>query len=161
MMKTTVKINSIFKNDNHQMLLLENTQYYSIELDCEKKYVLELKEIKSKRSIQQNKYMWAIIHEIARVQQDDEMNIYCNALQEANAKCTWLKGFPETKEELLKVYRAVKITRYEDDEKGRKMAIFKCYPGSSKFTVEEMTNLIEIVLKWANELGINTDLITY
>ena len=39
-------------------------------------YCLEIKKPKSKRSLNQNAYMWAIIHEIAQELQQDDMEIY-------------------------------------------------------------------------------------
>lgn len=115
----------------------------------------EITKIKDKKTIKQNKYLWGLIEQIAKKQYQDEMEVYCQALQEANAKYTWLKGFPETKEHLLRVYRAVQITRYEE-EHGKKIAIFKCYEGTSKYDKKEMMELLEIVEHWAEELGIPT-----
>ena len=73
----------------------------------------EITRIKDKKTLQQNRYMWSLIDQIAQKQNQDEMEVYCQALQEANAKYTWLEGLPEIKEKLLQVYRAVQITRYE------------------------------------------------
>lgn len=115
----------------------------------------EITKVKDKKTLRQNNYMWEMIGQIALKQHQDEMEIYCQALQEANAKYIWLKGFPETKEELLKAFRAVQITRYEM-ENGKKVAIFKCYEGTSKYDKKEMMELIEIVDCWAEELGIPT-----
>lgn len=130
------------------------------ELDKTKTYSLEVKEKKDAKTTKQNNYMWAVIDKIAKQEKIDEMDIYCNALEEANAKYIWLKGFPEIKEELLKNFRAIKITRYTT-ENNQKIAIFKCYIGSSKFDKEEMSLLLEIVLKYANEYGIDTDTFDY
>lgn len=124
-----------------------------LELDNTKIYSMEVKEPKSKRTLQQNKYMWKLINEIARVQEQDEMEVYCQVLEEANAKYTWLKGLKETKEELLQVFRAVKITRFDEDG----FAIFKCFYGSSKMNTKEMSELLEIVVSWAVELGIGVE----
>ena len=43
-------------------------------------YSLEIKRPKSKRSLNQNAYMWAIIHEIAQELQQDDMEIYISAI---------------------------------------------------------------------------------
>ena len=115
----------------------------------------EITKVKDKKTLQQNRYMWELIGQIAKKQRQDEMDVYCLALQEANAKYTWLKGFPEIKEDLLKVFRAVQITRYEE-EYGKKMAIFKCYEGTSKYDKKEMMELLEIIVRWAEELNIPT-----
>ena len=123
---------------------------YLLKLDRNKQYSMDIKEPKSKRTLQQNKYMWALINEIAKKQYQDEMEVYIQALEEANTKYTWLKGLKETKEELLKVFRAVKITRYDEDG----FAIFKCFYGSSKMNTKEMSELLEIIISWASELEI-------
>lgn len=123
-----------------------------LKLDRSKKYLMEVKEPKDKKTLQQNNYMWALINEIAKVQYQDEMEVYCQVLEEANTKFTWLKGFKETREELLRVFRAVKITRYDEDG----LAIFKCFYGTSKMNKQELSQVIDIVVSWAKELGIPT-----
>lgn len=115
----------------------------------------EITRIKDKKTLQQNRYMWELIGQIAQKQNQDEMEVYCQALQEANAKYTWLEGLPEIKEKLLQVYRAVQITRYEE-RFGKKFAIFKCYEGTSKYDKQEMMELLEIIIGWAEELDIPT-----
>ena len=115
----------------------------------------EITRIKDKKTLQQNRYMWSLIDQIAQKQNQDEMEIYCQALQEANAKYTWLEGLPEIKEKLLQVYRAVQITRYEE-RFGKQFAIFKCYEGTSKYDKKEMMELLEIIVGWAEELDIPT-----
>lgn len=115
----------------------------------------EITRIKDKKTLQQNRYMWELISQIAQKQNQDEMEVYCQALQEANAKYTWLEGLPETKEKLLEVYRAVQITRYEE-RFGKQFAIFKCYEGTSKYDKKEMMDLLEIIVGWAEELDIPT-----
>ena len=115
----------------------------------------EITRIKDKKTLQQNRYMWSLIDQIAQKQNQDEMEVYCQALQEANAKYTWLEGLPEIKEKLLQVYRAVQITRYEE-RFGKQFAIFKCYEGTSKYDKKEMMDLLEIIVGWAEELDIPT-----
>ena len=63
-MRTIAIVKQVFRNINKQMLLVENQQL-DLDLEINKDYVFEVKELKSKRTIQQNKYMWALIHEIA------------------------------------------------------------------------------------------------
>ena len=63
-MRTTVKVRQIFKNIKSQMLLIENL-FLDLDIDITKTYILELKEIRSKRTLQQNKMMWALIRKIA------------------------------------------------------------------------------------------------
>lgn len=130
-------------------------QFLDLKID-EKEYLkVEIKKVKDKKTLQQNKYMWELISQIAQKQNQDEMEVYCQALQESNAKYTWLEGLPEIKEKLLQVYRAVQITRYEE-RFGKQFAIFKCYEGTSKYDKKEMMDLLEIIVGWAEELDIPT-----
>jgi len=154
--KTIVKIESIFQNGNNQMLLIENKSYHSLELDLTKEYQLEIKELKSTRTIQQNRYMWSLIHEISKEQGMDDMEVYIQALEEANAKYEYIMAPEEAEENLKKGFRAVKITRPEIHN-GKQFYIYKCFLGSSKFNVTEMKQLIDVIVGWCYELKIPTD----
>lgn len=154
-MRTTVAIRQVFRNIRNQMLLIENL-FQDLEIDPEKQYVLELKEVRGKRTLEQNKYMWALIHRIAHKQEQTEIEIYTSALEEANAKFVYLLGIPEAENELRKNFRAVKIVR-PTIEKGRQFYVYKCFVGSSKLNTKEMAKLLEIIIMWAEELGIETD----
>ena len=155
-MKTTIKINSIFRNGQKQMILMENQAWTPLDLDITKEYVIEIKELKSSRSIQQNKYMWALIHEISEVQEMDEMEVYIQALEECNAKYEYVLAQEEAEDKLKKSFRAVKIIRPQD-YKGKQFYVYKCFLGSSKFTVTEMKQLIDVIVSWCGELNISTD----
>ena len=130
-------------------------QFLDLKIEENEYLKVEIKKVKDKKTLQQNSYMWTLIKQIARKQNQDEMEVYCQALQEANAKYTWLEGLPEIKEKLLQVYRAVQITRYEE-RFGKQFAIFKCYEGTSKYDKKEMMDLLEIIVGWAEELDIPT-----
>lgn len=131
-----------------------------LKYDMDKKYLVEIKEPKDKRTLNQNKYMWAIINEISKKQHEDSIDIYCHALEEARAVYSDVIGEPEIEEELRKGFRAVKIIR-PLFQKGKKYYVYRCFTGSSKFNKKEMTDLLEIILKWAYELDINTEIIDY
>lgn len=126
-----------------------------LKLEDNKLYKIQITTIRDKKTLAQNNYLWELLGQIADKQQEDVMDVYCRLLQEAKAKYIWLKGFPETKEKLLEVFRAVEITRYEE-ENNKKIAIFRCYEGTSKFDKAEMQQLLEIVICWAENLGIPT-----
>ena len=156
-MKTIVKIDSIFQNGTNQMLLVENKSHRPLELDLSKEYQLEIKELKSTRTIQQNRYMWSLIHEISKQQEMEDMEVYIQALEEANAKYEYIMAPEEAEENLKKGFRAVKVTRPEN-RNGKKFYIYKCFLGSSKFNVTEMKQLIDVIVGWCYELKIPTDI---
>lgn len=156
-MKTIVRVNQIFQNGKRQILLIENTSYKSLNINLEKEYQLEIKELKSTRTVQQNRYMWALIHEISKEQGMDDMEVYIQALEEANAKYEYIMAPEEAEENLKKGFRAVKVVRPEIHN-NKKFYVYKCFVGSSKFNTQEMTRLIDVVVGWCHELNIPTDI---
>lgn len=156
-MRTIVVVRQVFRNIRNQMLLIENL-FSDIDIEPNKEYVLELKEVRSKRSLQQNKFMWALIHRIAdhKDMNMKEIEIYTSALEEANTKYIYLMGIKEAEDELRKNFRAVKVVR-PTIENGKEYIIYKCFVGSSKLDTKEMNKLLDIIISWAEELGIETD----
>lgn len=156
-MRTTIIVRQVFRNIRNQMFLFENL-FSDIDITTDKEYVLELKEVRSKRTLQQNKMLWSLIHKIAdhETQSMDEVEIYTLALEEANAKYVYLLGEKEVENELKKNFRAAKVVR-PTFEKGKEYIIYKCFVGSSKLDTKEMKKLLDIIIAWADELGIETN----
>ena len=82
-MRTIVKVKQVFRNIKNQMFLIENL-FSDLDVDLEKEYSLELKEVKSKRTLQQNKYMWALIHSIAHHESMNQNEVEIYHCTEAN-----------------------------------------------------------------------------
>lgn len=122
-------------------------------LDEEKLYDVEIKDIHRNRTLRQNRYMWKLIKLIAESQAEDEMKIYIDALENADAKYEWLLGLESTENELKKAFRAVKVIRPEVHN-GKKYIVYKCFIGSSKMSTKEIKQLIEILENWCMFLGI-------
>ena len=156
-MRTIVKVKQVFRNINNQMFLIENL-FSDLDVDLEKEYSLELKEVKSKRTLQQNKYMWALIHSIAHHESmnQNEVEIYSLALEEANSKYIYLMGTPEAEDELRKNFRAVRVVR-PTVENGKEFIVYKCFIGTTKMDTKEMKKVLDIIIAWAEELGIETN----
>ena len=100
--------------------------------------------------------MWVLIHELSKYWKEDDIDIYCKALQDTGAKYEDLVGTEEIEKSLRKSFRAVKIIR-PFLQNGKKFYVYRCYLGSSKFNREEMGLLIDKIIEWASECGINTD----
>ena len=156
-MRSIVKVKQIFRNIKNQMLLVENI-YTDLDLELDKEYSMEIKEVRSHRTLQQNKYMWALIHEIAHHESmnQSEVEVCTLALEEANAKYIYLLGTPEVEDELKKNFRAVRVVR-PTIENGKEFIVYKCFIGTSKMDTKEMTKVVDIIIAWAEELGIETD----
>lgn len=130
------------------------------QLDSSKAYAVEIKEVKSKRSLEQNKLLWKLLGEIDKVmnggRSDDVMNIYTLALEKANAKYEYIGALPEAEEMLKQNFRAVKKIK-PIDLNGKEGWMFKVYYGSSKMDTKEMTLLIDTAMEMAEQVGIDID----
>ena len=126
-----------------------------MQLELTKIYSVEIKEPKSKRSLQQNRMLWELIHLIAKKQKQDDMEVYCALLERADAKSDYILARPETEEGLRKTFRGVKFIR-KQEVNDTIFNIYKVYLGSSKMTTKEMTELLEITIQLCSELRIPT-----
>lgn len=116
-------------------------------------YSLEIKKPRSKRSLNQNAYLWSLIHDLALKMDEDDMDVYIKLLNETKAKYEILKVLAAAENDLKKCFRVVKMIKYDDN---KEYAYFQCYYGSSSFTTEEMNKLINTAVSWCNELNIPT-----
>ena len=164
-MKIIAKYLKHLFNSQHQAevtLLIENYRHcaWLNELDQDTEYSVEIKKVKSKRSLQQNKYMWALIRELALKTREVDMDLYIKLLIETNADYEFIWAMEKTEDTLKKVFRAIKRVKPQriKDSDGW---LYKCYVGSSKFTVEEMNHLLDTLIRWCIEEGIETDEVHY
>ncbi len=116
-------------------------------------YSLEIKKPRSKRSLNQNAYLWSLIHELALKMDEDDMDVYIKLLNETKAKYEILKVLAIAENDLKKCFRVVKLIKYDTN---KDYAYFQCYYGSSTFTTEEMNKLLDTTIRWCNELNIPT-----
>lgn len=130
-----------------------------IDLDQEKRYEVDIKEYKSKRSLEQNRYLWLLITEITKAQnggianQDNITETYTNLLEMANAKFDFILCPPNAIKEFKKRFRAIRIngTVLIKTVEYTQLQVFY---GSSTMNTKEMSQLIDCVLDYAYEVGI-------
>lgn len=126
-----------------------------LKLDRNKTYICEIKEPKSKRSLEQNKLLWTLVHKIAKETYQDDIEVYCSLLERADAKSDYVITATDIESSLRKSFRGVKFIRMQEVN-GKDRYVYKVYLGSSKMDTKEMTELLEIVLQVCGELGIAT-----
>ena len=105
-----------------------------LELPQDKFY--EVKEAKSQRSLQQNKMLWELIHKIAQEQGQDDIEVYCQALEKADAKSDYIITSCEMETSLRKTFRGVKFIRIQEVN-NKECYVYKVYLGSSKMNTKE------------------------
>ena len=122
-------------------------------------YRLKTDEVRSKRSIEQNAYMWSLIHDISEARNgnlatsDDDWLVYIEALEKAQAKFEYVACLPEAYEMLKSQFRASKIMN-EFEHNGKTFVQAKVFYGSSKMDVKEMAKLLDTVIMMAQEEGV-------
>ena len=126
-----------------------------MKLDMEKFYVCEVKEPRDQRSLRQNKLLWKLIHKIAKETGHDDMEIYCAALERADALSDYVITATDMEEPLRKQFRGVRFVR-KQEVNGKECNIYKVYLGSSKMNKKEMGELLDIVYQMCGELRIPT-----
>lgn len=123
-------------------------------------YLITIENIPRKRTLRQNKYLWALIGEIAKAEDGNIRNIddiYATLLEMSGSKYEIIIGTKEGIEALKKygVIRHIKVIKEEIVNHNVMLKAMVFY-GSSKMTTEEFSRLIETTLDYANEIGIET-----
>lgn len=125
-------------------------------MDLDKYYDVSIKEPTNKRSLQQNKMLWSLIHSIAKSTNQEDNDVYCALLEKADALSDYIITAVEMEDDLRKSFRGIKFMRMQEVN-GKDCYIYKVYLGSSKMNTKEMNELLDITLKVANDLGIYLD----
>lgn len=161
-MKLIAQFNNYYLDKDQNLIIqfkVEEGFYIEQAKQLEQKdYGIEIREVKSRRSLQQNRLMWALIREIAQAMGvNDEMEIYCHALTKANIQYAYILTEPKVKiDDLRSNFRAVQLIS-KVDVNGREANQYKVFIGSSRFTSEEMSRLIDSLLDMASELDLEVD----
>lgn len=163
-MKITGKFLKRTKNEDGNTeltLLIDNYRNQEIikELEKDINYRIQFNVIKSSRSLEQNSFLWATIHEIAIARGgsragNDDWDIYLEALERAGAKYEYIAVLPQAEKLLKDQFRAIKKTN-SFVMNGKEFSSYKVYYGSSKMDTKEMSLLLETVLDMAAECGLN------
>ena len=124
-----------------------------LQMDLSKYYDITIKEPTSKRTLQQNKMLWGIIHAIAKDTGQNDNEVYCAMLEKADALSDYIITATEMEQALRKSFRGVKFVRMQVVN-NKDCYIYKVYLGSSKMTAKEFSELLDITIQTACELGI-------
>ena len=78
-----MKITAEIQKFEQGLLIANYEEFITEEIDLNKRYTIEIKPYKSKRSLEQNKTAWLMIEKISEVTQNNKWVIYCEALKNA------------------------------------------------------------------------------
>lgn len=158
----TGKLDRILK-DNTNAIVSFSIPYYQVkyldELEDEQ-YKIEIKKVKSKKSLQQNNFAWALMTEIAKTLDlyPDAEAVYLSVVKMAKIKTEYIMALDDENvvRSLKKAFRAV-IKVDDRDYNGKQMGVYECCYGMSTFEKDEMTRFIDVLLDYANQNGVNVD----
>lgn len=123
-----------------------------------KEVSITVSEIKEKRSLDANAYLWLIIGKIADKLRTSKEEVYKIMLERYGQGFTvTVRDYVDMNKTGIKYWKKIE----EGDIKGKKYIAYRVFRGSSTYTQEEFSVLIDGVKQEANDLGISTDLDDY
>ena len=148
-MKTLSQVSKI---NNYELLVKLDTP-----LDFKDgRYKVTIEEVKERRTARQNRYMWALIGEISKAQNNDLSDvekIYIDCLSKAGAKYEVFFLKHDALESFKKKWRDVKVYK-QCVINGILMDEVFAFYGTSEFNSSEMAAMIDEVLKLAESVGV-------
>ena len=119
-------------------------------------YMITIEPKKKKRSLDQNAYFWKLLGEISKKENGDLRDvetIYTNLLEMAGSKYTSMIIKHEALDDLRKQIRHVKVIKQQTVKNVLYDTVYAFY-GSSTFNTSEMSQLIDVALRYAEEVGV-------
>ena len=117
-------------------------------LDKDKKYDVEIKQHREKRSLNSNSYAWVLITQIADILNTDKDSVYLMMLKRYGVSY------------LVPISNEVPVndfTKYtEVESKTDKYTWYKIYKGSSQYDTKEMSVFLNGIVSECKEMGIPT-----
>ena len=162
-MKIHAKLKTkIIDSENHAHLNFYVTNFrqvsYLDELESDVEYSLEIKKVKSKRSMQQNKLLWAMLHLLEIETKELAIDWYIKALVDTGAVVDYIWVAQRIEDTIKKSFRALQRVKFEQQKKvdGHWCRVIV---GSSKFNIKQMNELIETVMRYCAEHEIETEIL--
>lgn len=123
-----------------------------------KKYSVEIKEYRERRSLDANAYMWKLLDEMAAVLGREKEDLYLEYIR----KYGLFKDFTLTEDE-AKTFQVAWPrlgtgwpTEQVDFSPDGENVVIRAYYGSSQYNTKQMSRLIDKVVEGAKDLGIET-----
>lgn len=124
-------------------------------------YELSIKQRGDSKTYEQVKKLWATIDDISRNQYGDisqSNNIYLQILEMAGVRTDKLIIPKDAVKDLKKKVKAISVVSEETINNIPSAIVNVCLTGISDMSKKEVANVIEVAIKWAAELGIETEL---
>ena len=119
-------------------------------------YLVSIEPKSKKRSLDQNRYFWALLGEIAKREDGNLRNVdelYLHLLEMSGAKYETLIIKHEALERFKSLVRHVKVVKQQIVNHEVYDTVYAFY-GSSKLNTKEMSQLIDTAIDYAYEVGV-------
>lgn len=124
-------------------------------------YELSLKQRGDSKTYEQVKKLWATIDDISRNEYGDvsqSNNIYLQILEMAGVRTDKIIIPKDAIKDLKKKVKAISVISEETIGGISSVVVNVCLTGISDMSKKEVASVIEAAIKWATELGIDTEL---
>lgn len=135
-------------------ILMQKVLKELLDLDDDQYYTVEIKAIKSKRSLEQNRMLWKNIDLASKALGMSIWDVYANLLIEANVESNYLYVDRDMEDYLRKSFRAVQFVQITKLN-GKDAWVYRVFEGSSKMTIKQCTELLDRSLDLLTKLGEN------
>ena len=119
-------------------------------------YLVSIEPKKKKRSLDQNRYFWALLGEISKKENGNLRNIdtlYLHLLERSGAKYEVLIIKHEAVERFISMVKHVKVVKQQIVNHEVYDTVYVFY-GSSTFSTTEMMQLLDTTIDYAYEVGV-------
>ena len=143
---------------NNLQRTLDGKLTATFEVDCEpeelqdlfdKDLTLQVKKLTRKRSLDANALLWATLGEMAKALNADKWDLYLQMLK-GYGRYTYISIDKEALEDFKGMYRECEVVGETEDK-----VCLICYVGSSLYTKEEFSKLLDGVFQECREAGIH------
>ena len=124
-------------------------------------YSIDLKKKGDSKTYEQVKKLWATIDDISRAEYGDISNsthTYLQILSQAGVRTDKVLIPEVAVEDLRKKVKALDVVSRETVNHQPYAVVNVCLTGISEMSKSEVSQVIEVAVRWASELGIDTDL---
>ena len=144
------RINSIGRSLDGKTMLMIETDVDAAELQefKDKDLSITIEKYVKRRSLDANALLWALIGKLATALRADKWELYLLMLKRYG-KYTYVSLKPEAVDDFKAMYRECEIVGESEDR-----VCLICYIGSSTYTNEEFSRLLDGVISECNEVGI-------
>ena len=144
------RITNIARSLSGKTMIMLETDADPDELQdlTEKELSITLKRYVKRRSLDANALLWAVIGELSKALRADKWDVYLLMLKRYG-KYTYITLKPEAVEDFKQMYRECEVVG-ESDER----VCLICYIGSSTYSREEFSRLLDGVIGECEEAGV-------